>query len=106
MAGMSTTTPGMQQAEGYLASTQSTATKGVSQVREMLDVLRSSWTGDASGAFAKSMDDWLTDCRFISQKLGEMVELMKGNRQAITSGESTNVERASAIPVGPGLQGL
>ena len=106
MAGMSTTTPGMQQAEQHLASTQTTAKNGVRRVEQNLAVLRASWTGEASGKFDESMNAWFADCSVITLKLGEMIQVMRGNRQAITSGEAQNVNVASSIPVGPGLQGL
>ncbi|WP_082373264.1 WXG100 family type VII secretion target [Nocardia sp. NRRL S-836] len=106
MAGVSTTTPGMQAAAGHLGSTQSVAKNGVQTVSGALDTLKSTWTGDASAAFDTSMRAWMDDCTFIVNKLGEMIEVMNGNRQVITAGESSNTETASSIPVGPGLAGL
>lgn len=106
MAGVSTTTPGMQQAAGHLANTQSVAKSGVQSVGDTIAALRSTWTGDASIAFDTSMRAWMDDCRFIVNKLGEMIEVMNGNRQVISAGESSNAETAASIPVGPGLAGL
>jgi WXG100 family type VII secretion target len=106
MAGVSTTTPGMQQAAGHLANTQSVARSGVQSVGDSLSALKSTWTGDASLAFDSSMRAWMDDCQFIVNKLGEMIEVMNGNRQVITAGEQANAETASQIPVGPGLTGL
>jgi WXG100 family type VII secretion target len=96
----------MLQAATHLGNTQSTARSGVSQVNEELALLRGTWTGDASAAFDRSMAAWLADCQVIIQKLGEMIEVMNGNRQVITAGEASNTEAAAGIPVGPGLQGL
>ncbi|MEV0058111.1 WXG100 family type VII secretion target [Saccharopolyspora sp. NPDC050389] len=106
MAGVSTTTPGMLQAAGHLANTQSMAKGGVQSVGDALAALKSTWTGDASMAFDSSMRAWMDDCQFIVNKLGEMIEIMNGNRQAITVGEQANAETAAGIPTGPGLQGL
>jgi WXG100 family type VII secretion target len=106
MAGVSTTTPGMQQAARHLADTQGVARNGVTTVSDSLSALRSTWTGDASAAFDSSMRSWMDDCQFIVKKLGEMIDVMDGNRQAITAGEQDNVQQASQIPVGPGLAGL
>ncbi|WP_165777681.1 WXG100 family type VII secretion target [Amycolatopsis antarctica] len=103
MAGVSTTTPGMQQAAGHMANTQATAKQGMSSVADSLAALKSTWTGDASIAFDNSMKLWMDDCSVIVQKLGEMIEVMHGNRQTITAGEQTNAEAAGNIPVGPGL---
>lgn len=106
MAGVSTTTPGMRQAADRLTSTQGVAKGGVQSVGDELAALKSTWTGDASMAFDSSMRAWMDDCQFIVNKLGEMIEIMNGNRQAITVGEQANVETAARIPAGPGLQGL
>jgi WXG100 family type VII secretion target len=106
MAGVSTTTPGMQQAAGHLANTQSVAKGGVQSVSDAIAALKSTWTGDASVAFDNSMKAWMDDCSIIVNKLGEMIEVMNGNRQAISAGESSNTETAGRIPVGPGLAGL
>lgn len=103
---VSTTTPGMQQAAGHLGNTQNVASRGVQTVGDALAALKGTWTGDASSAFDVSMKAWMDDCQFIVKKLGEMIEVMHGNRQVITSGESNNTQVASAIPVGPGLAGL
>jgi WXG100 family type VII secretion target len=96
----------MQQAAGHLANTQSVARSGVQSVGDSLSALKSTWTGDASLAFDSSMRAWMDDCQFIVNKLGEMIEVMNGNRQVITAGEQANAETASQIPVGPGLTGL
>ncbi|MGI5499187.1 WXG100 family type VII secretion target [Lentzea sp. CA-135723] len=106
MAAVSTTTPGMQQAAGHLANTQSTARQGVQNVGDALAALKSTWTGDASIAFDSSMKAWMDDCQVIVTKLGEMIEVMNGNRQVITAGENANTEVAAAIPTGPGLDGM
>ena len=105
MAGgtVSTTTPGMLQAASYFEGTQSVASGGIKTVSGELASLKSTWTGDASGAFDSSMQKWFEDCNVIINKLGEMVELMHGNRKIITEGESNNAHVAGAIPVGPGL---
>ncbi|MFI9005946.1 WXG100 family type VII secretion target [Actinosynnema sp. NPDC053489] len=106
MAPVSTTTPGMQQAAGHMANTQSVARNGVQTVGDSLAALKLTWTGDASMAFDSSMKSWMDDCQFIVNKLGEMIELMNGNRQLINAGEDANRAVASQIPVGPGLAGL
>ncbi|MFB9909019.1 WXG100 family type VII secretion target [Allokutzneria oryzae] len=103
---VSTTTPGMLKAAGHLANTQSVAKGGVSSVADALAALKSTWTGDASLAFDSSMKAWMDDCTFIVNKLGEMIEVMNGNRQVITAGEQDNTQIAGSIPVGPGLPGL
>lgn len=103
---VSTTTPGMQAAAGHLANTQSVAKGGVESVSGALASLKSTWTGDASMAFDSSMRAWFDDCQVIVNKLGEMIEVMNGNRKVIASGEEVNTQTATSIPVGPGLSGL
>ncbi|MET8759921.1 WXG100 family type VII secretion target [Lentzea sp. NPDC004782] len=107
MSGTSTTTtPGMHQAATYLGNTQSIARAGVNQVDQELSLLRSTWTGEASRTFHRSMDGWVSDCNYIIGKLGEMIEVMNGNRRVITNGEAYNNDLAARMPVGPGLEGL
>ena len=107
MAGsVQTTTPGMHAAAGHMGDTQSSTVAGVQSVRGALDGLRASWRGSASTKFDQSMNAWMSDCDFIIRKLGEMIEVMNGNRQVITSGEENNTQMAGNIPVGPGLGGL
>lgn len=101
---VSTTTPGMQQAAGHMQGTKATADSGVSSVAGALAALKATWKGEASGAFDGSMNAWLSDCRYISTKLNEMIEVMHRNRQVITSGEAYNTQAAAAIPVGHGMK--
>jgi WXG100 family type VII secretion target len=94
----------MLQAAGHLANTQSVAKSGAQSVGDSLAALKSTWSGDASMAFDSSMQAWMNDCTIIVNKLGEMIELMNGNRQAITVGEEANTQVAANIPVGVGLE--
>lgn len=103
---VSTTTPGMQKAASFLGETAGVAKQGVQSVGDGLAALKSTWTGDASMAFDASMQRWMNDCKFIMDKLYEMVELMNGNRQVINAGEEANAQAATNIAVGPGLSGL
>ncbi|ONI76978.1 hypothetical protein ALI144C_33195 [Actinosynnema sp. ALI-1.44] len=96
----------MMQAAGHLANTQSEANKCKQTVLDANAALMVTWTGAASIAYNKSIDRWVEDCNFIMHKLGEMIEVMNGNRKIITAGEQSNTETASNIPVGPGLAGL
>ncbi|WP_405060773.1 WXG100 family type VII secretion target [Kribbella sp. NBC_01505] len=100
---VSTTTPGMAQAAGHLATTEGVATNGLNSVNDILGQLRASWTGDASGTFDSSMKAWQDDCQMIINKLREMQEVLHGNRQVITQGESQNTQVATKIPTGPGI---
>lgn len=96
----------MLQAAGHLGSTQSVARNGMNTVSGALASLKSTWSGDASIAYDTSMKAWLDDCTLIVNKLGEMIEMMNGNRQVITAGEQANADTAARIPVGAGGGGL
>lgn len=99
----STTLPGMQKAEGAMTTAQATAKSGVSNVQGQLSALKSTWTGDSSVAFDGSMTTWINDCNIIGNKLGEMIEIMRGNRQVISAGEEVNEDIARNLPVGAGM---
>ncbi|MFI5735654.1 WXG100 family type VII secretion target [Kribbella sp. NPDC051587] len=100
---VSTTTPGMAQAAGHLATTQGVATNGLNNVNGELAELKATWTGDASAAFDNSMKAWQDDCQMIINKLREMQEVLHGNRKIITQGEQQNTQTAGQIPTGPGI---
>jgi uncharacterized protein YukE len=102
----STTIEGMSMAEEHMQSAACVASAGRASVKDALAALNVTWTGDASSAFSTAMDHWLTDCAFIERKLIEMIQIMRENRGVIRAGEQTNIDTATAIPVGPGLAGL
>jgi WXG100 family type VII secretion target len=106
MANLSTTAEGMHSAEQRLQQTLTTTNTHMNSVRAELAYLRSTWQGTASAQFSSSMEGWEQQCNLIMRKLGEMVQLMQGNRKTITSGEDNNMNIASGMNVTAGLPGF
>ncbi|MFD9698136.1 WXG100 family type VII secretion target [Lentzea sp. NPDC059081] len=102
----STTTPGMLTAAGYLTDTKGVASKGMATVHDQLAALSATWTGEAHMAFDSAMQEWFKDCKFIIDRLEDMIQLMHGNRKTIMTGEQANVDQVSQLQFGPGLAGL
>ncbi|WP_166657976.1 WXG100 family type VII secretion target [Actinokineospora alba] len=101
---MSTTTAGMLKAAEYLEAMQANVRKGIQDVDTELAVLNAAWTGSASLQFQAAMQAWKDDCQKIHDKLGQMVDMMHGNRKSIMTTEESMTEAArGVVPVGPGL---
>ncbi|MDQ2588771.1 WXG100 family type VII secretion target [Saccharothrix yanglingensis] len=102
-APISTTTPGLLRAAGLFQETQNFANRGTETVRGTLNVLRTTWSGEAYGAYERSMNSWFADCKQITDALGLMIDLVQQHAGTVTRGEDSNVQVAAAIPTGPDL---
>ncbi|GGU76780.1 WXG100 family type VII secretion target [Lentzea flava] len=103
---VSTTAEGMHKAAGFLTETASTAKGALQSVGDGLAALKATWTGQASMAFDAAVQDWMSECKVIMDKLTEMIVIMQGNQKVIVSGEESNNQIAASIATGPGLSGL
>ncbi|MFD9698167.1 WXG100 family type VII secretion target [Lentzea sp. NPDC059081] len=96
----------MLTAAACLDETHHFVVRSMTMVGNAFATLKTTWTGEASDAFDSAMNDWIADCAFIAMKLGEMADIMNGNRQAIETGEQNNIAHACSLPTGQGLAGM
>lgn len=103
MADTSTDTQGMRTAAGYIATTASNLQGQLSTVESAVSSLRSTWAGETARTYGTAIGAWLDEGHRIINLLSQMVEVLDGNRQVITSGEASNQTIAARIPSGSGL---
>lgn len=92
----STTLEGMQRAAQGMDTCKGVADSGVNTVSAELETLKGSWLGDAGQGYHQAMQPWIDDCKFISQKLAEVRQLMHTNAGQIRQGEEENVASAQS----------
>ncbi|WP_433870169.1 WXG100 family type VII secretion target [Saccharopolyspora sp. CA-218241] len=102
-----TASAGMQQAAQRFDSTAGEFNRDLQNVMSTISTLRSTWTGEASVAFNRAMDDWGRAFNVIIASLNDLSTNMVGNRSSYESTEADNVGAAGSagntIPSLPGV---
>ena len=104
MQQMSNSSTGMQNAVLALDNTSASTTAGVRAVSEAVELVKARWSGHAADTYVnQAMARWFSDSKVITDKLGEMVALMRHNAKEVVSGEQQNVQVASNLGADVGL---
>lgn len=102
MPTVNTADAGMQAAANEFASKAEEFTNYLRGVNDDMQVLQSSWTGQASAKFNQAMDNWEQAFQSVINQLLNMLDMMgvttKGYRSAEDDAAQTAESFASALP--------
>ncbi|MGW7578909.1 WXG100 family type VII secretion target [Streptomyces sp. NPDC054765] len=82
---------GMRAAQPHFESALNETTQAYKSMEEQRVALASNWTGDAASSFTHALDQWLENCKTVSQQLSNVIEKL-----AATTGNYQNVHASTS----------